>query len=302
MVARQLHKYWRIAIFSLLVIICIAIIFTRLYLGMHWLTDVVAGSMLGFICASIVTISYCRRLKPLSKVTIVCLLISTLLIGIIWEIGAHFPSITRAVTKSVSHEKTISMQHWWPTDPPAIPMFRSSRSGKPIQLFNLQWAGQPEQIQQTLVKAGWQPLPKFTLAAAIYSITSDEKGRQLPYLPKLNNGKHSVLTMYKMVGTDNVLAVLRLWPADITFKDSNLPLLLGVVNYQLPRKHRLWKHKNYRAIKHHLTPATALISSSLPGYQVQQVLYSMGLRPKRISSHNEWSGGVLYIRPLDWQQ
>lgn len=296
--ARDLSKHWRVAIFSLVVCICALVIATRLYLGVHWVTDVIAGSLLGFICASIVTISYCRRITSrVPELIIIGIFTVALIIGMAWRLSPNFPPILQSAIKPATHEKTISMASWWNADSNSLPMFRLSRSGKPIQLFNLQWADSPEHIRQALEKDGWQSLPKFTLTAAIYSVTSDEKGRQLPYLPKLNNGKNSVLIMYKTVGEDNVIAVVRLWPSNMIFTDSTLPLLVGTINYQLPRKHHFWKHKNYKSIKRKLLPATELLSTDLGNYKIHQVVYPMSLRPKRICSHNEWRGGVLYIRP-----
>jgi len=72
---------------------------------------------------------------------------------------------------------------------------------------------------------------------------------------------------------------------------------MGTINYQLPRKHHFWKHKDYKQIKRNLTPATHLLIDKLPQYQIHQIKYPMSLRYKRISSHNEWRGGVLYLKP-----
>ena len=203
----------------------------------------------------------------------------------------------------------MSIQHWWNTGSDAIPMFRTSRTAKPIQFFNLQWADTPEHIEQTLSSNGWQPLPKLTLTAAIYSITDDEKDRQLPFVPRAYSGKRPIIVMIKTTDTDNILLVLRLWQSNIVFKDSTLPLLLGTINYQLPRRHHFWQHKDNKRRKQALLPATDQLMPVIAakpvhgviGFNWHRVIFPMSLRPKTISSHNEWRGGVLYIRRSNWK-
>ncbi len=303
LITRGLYsKMYRTLIFSFTLLLCFSIAMTRLYLGWHWVTDLIGGALLGFICLNIVTISYCRRVtSPIPVLMTLSLFLVSLGIGMGVQLSA-FPSLSQTMAfKQLTTKKTVSMQQWWGMAHHSAPLFRLSRTGKPIQLFNLQWADQITHIQEILIQDGWQSVPTFNLMALLQSL--DVKQQQLLYLPKLNHGKKAAIEMYKMLGEDNVLMVLRLWPAKLNFSNSSLPLFIGTIHYQLPRKHRFWKSKKHHIFNHSLLlPATDNLIPSLKGYQFQQIFYPMTSQYKLIGSHQEWRGGILYIRPESWRR
>lgn len=64
MFTQNLPKVVRKIIYLLAFIFCLAIVLTRLYLGLHWLTDVMAGICLGSAILLFVIVSYRRYKTP----------------------------------------------------------------------------------------------------------------------------------------------------------------------------------------------------------------------------------------------
>ncbi len=301
LLCRNLNSYWRIIIYSLTVLICAAIIFTRLYLAAHWITDIISGCLLGFTLLSAITISYRRlKIRRIPEFWTFLVFIIVLIAGITWHY--HHQYATQLKTFSIEiPEKSLSMQHWWQPANNDRPRFRTSRAGKPIQLFNVQWADYPAEIIVQLQKDGWQTLPALSLAVMINNLTTDDKEESLPFIPKYYSGKKPLLIMFKAAEKGNVLLVLRLWSSKIKFKNSDLPLLFGTITYEMPRQHQFWKHKAHRLLKETFPPAINMLMPALSRYKWKLHVYPDKVKPQKNYLNNEWSE-TLYIRPINWSE
>ena len=60
LISRDLNRYLAHVIYSLASVVCGLIIVSRMYLGAHWFTDIIAGILLGLAIVSLITISYRR--------------------------------------------------------------------------------------------------------------------------------------------------------------------------------------------------------------------------------------------------
>ena len=145
--------YWPTGIFIALVGI------SRLYLGAHWFTDVIGSYCLG--TAILLLVIACFRRHAWQLETERHWFITTFLVALIIPWLAY----TAYDIRKLHHERTpvwptfeVPIQKWWHAPTPFAPTYRLNRFGTPIQPFNIQWAGNVDEIEQRLRDSGWQIL------------------------------------------------------------------------------------------------------------------------------------------------
>lgn len=233
--------------YAVTVICVLSIAVSRLYLGAHWLTDVLAGMVLSLIIIMLVTLSYRRyflpdiNIKQLSWIFLISLLGMTSLIGI-----KNFHKMQKDYQIYLP-EKVLTLRAWWHENNVGLPVYRVDRTGKPSERFNLQWAGDLENIKHALLLQGWEILPNTTIDLILHRLKQENKKMVMPILLPLhlNNPPVLMMTKNKNVPADSML-ILSLWDSkkrlDHVF---GMPLWLGSIDYR-----HIWKTGYF-----HLHPA-----------------------------------------------
>jgi len=275
-------------------LLCLLIAISRLYLAVHWSTDIIAGLLLGGFFVAVGTLLYRRyptpniAIKPFLTIFFVSLLIAWLTI-----MHLYFEKLTNKYT-AYWPSSTMTLEQWWQQ---SSPVYLYSRTGKPIKLFNIQWLDSMENIKKALQKNGWAPVPKLTLTSTINRISSPNQTQRLPLTPKVFAGKKPVLFMYKSLEEQKGLLVLQLWRANIQLSNHKLPLWFGLVTYKLPHAHNVWKRHQLSRLKKKLPPATLYTAPLLDQFHWRRVCYPNNLRPQKIISRKQWKNGVLLLAP-----
>lgn len=237
--ARIVSKQWRALIYAFFSLIILLISISRLSLGQHWFTDVIASWFLGLSLLIFSIISYRRMPKSHSRLKLsitrwfLLVLIST---SLPW-LATGWLTFQKTIDEAqfVWPSLILNFQQWRQNPTQWAPLYRQDRFGKIIEPFNVQWAGNLDDIQAYLLDTGWELVAKRSrVFMTLERFTSKEPEFNNPLLPRLYQNKPPEVFLIKHLPNSANILELRLWQSGITFSDTPTPLWLGVLTYHIP--------------------------------------------------------------------
>jgi undecaprenyl-diphosphatase len=266
---------------------------SRLYLGAHWLSDVLAGLSLGIFWVALIGIAYDRH--PALRVPVIRLLLvagTVLLLAGGWHARQHHAQdlamyALRAQTTTITHSDWL--QGGWES----LPVYRNDLEGRHHQPMNFQWGGTLDTLREILAKRGWRTAAAIDPVSAMNWLAPEPVIDDMPVLPEVHDGEHQSLLMIapRAVG-DELLTVVRLWPSGRQLADSDEPIWLGKAAL-LYVEDGVPLLKYLRSAQDHTAPLKTLTS-------VLQQSRGIEIRPvtRAGAAHdNDWQGQVL----LAWE-
>ena len=231
-IARELPPVRRWLPYTTAGLVIIAIALSRLYLGAHWFSDVLAGLSLGLLWLALIGIAYDRHPAPALPVRRLLTITSLLLVVAgSWQTRFHFSEdLANIEPRKQIHRVTRST--WQTAGWELLPIYRIDLEGKNEQPINFQWAGRLETLQKVLQDQGWDPPPPLSPVSAMNWLAPEPDMTALPVLPQVNDGQHQELMLIAPPTTAaRWLLVVRLWPSDRELIDTGQPVWIGKVAY-----------------------------------------------------------------------
>jgi membrane-associated phospholipid phosphatase len=217
LVAREVGPRWRAPVVVVAALFVSVIAFSRLYLGAHWISDVIAGLAFGIAWAALLSISYLRRNPPPIGAGGLCTVVGVALVagGAIQIDRQHAADMTQYAVRETT--RPMAAARWWQDGWAELPAQRVDLGGDLEEPLTVQWAGQLGDLQRGLKSGGWRiPVPwtiQSTLAWATLRVSLEE----LPVLSRLEDGQPEAMVLVRPVdgAASTARLVLRLWRSGI---------------------------------------------------------------------------------------
>lgn len=298
--AQLIQKKWHWIVYLIATIIIIGVAYSRLYLGMHWYTDILGSITLCLGILLAVILSYRRFPKTTSKFHfkfnywLIIVIISVL---IPWGIylATQFRQLQYEHTP-YSIKYFVTIDQWWNNPHDYLPAYRNNRFGRPYQPFNIQWASKLSDIQKTLLKSDWTFFYEGKkLKYALQRFSRYQPQYHMPLFPLQYLNKPPVLMMIKEIPHRKMILEIRLWHTNVEFINTNIPIWIGTINYHLPPHKLLALHKKTHSIVFSSPEIIDKLEKNLANYDFKIINIPESLQPEKIKLLN-WDGEILIIK------
>ncbi len=226
--AREVRPALRPAIGISVITLVLLIAGSRLYLGAHWFSDVVAGLAFGTLWLAMLMMFYIRKpAPPLGAWG----LLATALVALGLAGGAnnllHHVSDTTRYAVQLQQGQSMPRATWLQSGWRLLPTWRIDLGGETEEPLTLQWAGNLDVLAQDLGDQGWQPAPALSPASALGYFAPGVAAADLPVLPRFSGGQLPAIVLVRATVPDGRM-VLRLWASGLDV-DAVTPVWIGSV-------------------------------------------------------------------------
>lgn len=212
MASRALARSWRPLVWALAAAMILVTAVSRVYVGAHWPSDVIAGMALGGALASLAIAFAAGAAKPTARMNPrfdgLGFVTAILLVAV--ALGPHaFAKAQRLYAPYLQAGPTPRETATLTRAP--IPLRRIDLLGQPEEPFVALWRAPPGQLEARLRRDGWRPAPAWSWPGALAALDGDADLRHLPSPTVLHEGRPAALTLVAPGASANDRRILRLW-------------------------------------------------------------------------------------------
>jgi membrane protein DedA with SNARE-associated domain/membrane-associated phospholipid phosphatase len=226
LIARELPGRRRVWPYLLAGVLTTLVGVARLYLGAHWVSDVIGGTLFGIGWLLVLGLAYRRHvarsfwMRPLATLFYV-----TFAVAALWHAPrASAPLLARLSVPDA--RLALDADAWWATDWRRLPSLRDMHARHGGWPLNVQVAGDLDAVRRRLEAQGWRSQPQADWEAVLRLLDDDVPALRQPVLPAGYEGRAESLLMVRDGARLDERFVLRLWHASAVLGDGR-PLWVG---------------------------------------------------------------------------
>lgn len=219
--ARGLSRWAQALVVATSFMLVIAISFSRIYLGVSWLSDVMGGILIAAILTTVFSVYTASvqmgKFRPIGLLGVT--FASFLLAGSI-HISTDYNE-DQSVYATQDRINSLPMASWTTTEWASLPQRRIDFTGRLSEQFIGQWIGTPEALEQIVVPMGFQTVPKWKWTNYLPYLDPRAPLSSLSPRPTLHLGLRAKLTAYQVpAGVTDYRLVLRAYQSSVIASGS----------------------------------------------------------------------------------
>ncbi|MBE7940127.1 phosphatase PAP2 family protein [Ramlibacter aquaticus] len=224
LVSRGQPSAWRTGAALLAALYVTLVSFSRLYLGAHWLSDVVGGASMGLAWVAVVAMVYTQRgvhdsLAPKGLAGVALLVLATGTLSWHYFRGSADLAFYAVTPKTRALTASAWTQNGWRQ----LPERRRELAGDGEEPFSVQIACPPDELAQALASAGWTSPPPWDFQSILLTVTGSVASDAAPVLPRFDQGRRADITRVRTGATQDVRGVVRLWRSNVQLVVPSVP-------------------------------------------------------------------------------